>query len=684
DLPPERVLHALAGLEAQGLVGPVRAGAPERLAFEAGLPAGDAPPPVAIVDATGAGGTTGAGGASGTTGAGGAGGKTEAGGEAGRAVVAALRAAGFEPGDDDAPGALRVVVADDYLDPACVALAQAAWRAGRACFLIKPGGLRPLLGPYFEGAPGEPCPTCLVDTLREQRPVERVLRQGGEGDERDGGRPTAPRAELEASLAAAANLAAIKLRALVARPAAEAPATRLWALDFPRFELSEHRVRRRPQCPACGDATLQAALGERPVSLASAPIGFDADGGFRREAPAESYARRSHLVSPLLGPVTHLRPMPGRRAGAQPVYSSGYLVAPQRRVDANRFDRNCAGKGCTEDQARMSALAEAIERFSGTYRGDEAARLATLAELGAEALAPDALHLFSAAQAARGEAPPALPPGATIAWTPAWSLRDGRRRWAPLAYCYAESPAALGAGYCAPSSNGSAAGGCLEEAILQGLFEAVERDAVAVWWYGRVRRPEARVPAAAAYLEERRAGYAALGWTLTALDLTHDVGLPVVAAVALHEGDDRLALGFGAHHDAGLALRRAVCELDQVFDARAGASSPWRDLAASTLEHLRPCPDAPRAAALAPLASRDLKDHVEAWVRRLGELGLETFVVDKTRPDLGLHVAQTIVPGLRHPWPRFAPGRLYEVPVALGWAPRALGEGELNPHPLLI
>jgi oxazoline/thiazoline synthase len=71
-------------------------------------------------------------------------------------------------------------------------------------------------------------------------------------------------------------------------------------------------------------------------------------------------------------------------------------------------------------------------------------------------------------------------------------------------------------------------------------------------------------------------------------------------------------------------------------------------------------------------------------VRRLDELGLETFVVDKSRPDLGLNVAQTIIPGLRHPWPRFAPGRLYTVPVTMGWAPRPLGEDELNPNPLLV
>src|SRR4029079_872195 len=103
-----------------------------------------------------------------------------------------------------------------------------------------------------------------------------------------------------------------RLRAILAHRDAAALSGRLWTLDFPRFELAEHRVRRRPQCPACGDATLQARIGERPVTLASVPIAFSDDGGFRRESPAESYARLRHLVSPILGPVTHLHPTPGR------------------------------------------------------------------------------------------------------------------------------------------------------------------------------------------------------------------------------------------------------------------------------------------------------------------------------------------------------------------------------------
>jgi ribosomal protein S12 methylthiotransferase accessory factor len=64
--------------------------------------------------------------------------------------------------------------------------------------------------------------------------------------------------------------------------------------------------------------------------------------------------------------------------------------------------------------------------------------------------------------------------------------------------------------------------------------------------------------------------------------------------------------------------------------------------------------------------------------------GLETLVLDQTRPDIGLSVVKVIVPGLRHFWCRFAPGRLYDVPVQMGWLSTPLKEEQLNPIPMFF
>jgi len=62
--------------------------------------------------------------------------------------------------------------------------------------------------------------------------------------------------------------------------------------------------------------------------------------------------------------------------------------------------------------------------------------------------------------------------------------------------------------------------------------------------------------------------------------------------------------------------------------------------------------------------------------------GLETLVLNQTRPDIGLSVVKVIVPGLRHFWWRLAPGRLYDVPAKMGKFPAPLTEEQLNPIPM--
>ena len=62
---------------------------------------------------------------------------------------------------------------------------------------------------------------------------------------------------------------------------------------------------------------------------------------------------------------------------------------------------------------------------------------------------------------------------------------------------------------------------------------------------------------------------------------------------------------------------------------------------------------------------------------------MEFLVLDQTRPDIGMPVVRVIVPGMRHFWARFAPGRLYDVPVTMGRRKHPLAEADLNPAPVV-
>ena len=75
----------------------------------------------------------------------------------------------------------------------------------------------------------------------------------------------------------------------------------------------------------------------------------------------------------------------------------------------------------------------------------------------------------------------------------------------------------------------------------------------------------------------------------------------------------------------------------------------------------------------------DLKAEVECCIETCRRQGLEMLVLDQTQPDVGLSVVKVMVPGLRHFWKRFGPGRLYDVPVQMGWLEKPTAEADLNP-----
>ena len=91
----------------------------------------------------------------------------------------------------------------------------------------------------------------------------------------------------------------------------------------------------------------------------------------------------------------------------------------------------------------------------------------------------------------------------------------------------------------------------------------------------------------------------------------------------------------------------------------------------------------PRASAWTD-ETTDIEDQVQFCVNRARAVGLETIVLDYTRPDLVLSTVKVVVPGLRHIWRRLGPGRLYDVPVTLGDRRQPLAEDQLNPLALMV
>jgi ribosomal protein S12 methylthiotransferase accessory factor len=618
---------------------------------------------------------------------------------AGVVVLDAGRGA-FTPPEADC---LLVLAADDTI-PQLAEVNRHALAVGTPWLLVRPGGHDVRLGPLFR--PGmSPCWECMMVRRRSLRRVHAYLSSRPDADAVV--LPTVTRKDAAELAGRIAAMEVVKILGGVPRPTVEdAPADSaiLTELDIADWSTRRHVVVRRPQCRVCGDPTPPPLVPVRPVPEHASG---QSDGGSRTVTAVSTYRRYRHHVSPITGAVSQLRPAPTSDPDMHLWYSGSNVGLPPNSLFQLRrtLRAGTAGKGTTAEQARAGALAEALERYSGMATGEERRVRASLRSLGDAGIDPNTCMLYSDAQFEDAEAinakgswfnsvPRRFDPDAVIDWTSLWSLTEEREVFLPTAYCYYGGWRAPGENVFA-DSNGCAAGNTLTEAILQGTLELIERDAVALWWYNRVNRPGIDLAGLRdPWVDRLLETYHGRGRQVWAIDITTDLGIPVVAAFSRRTAarTERITIGFGAHLDGRIAVLRALSELNQLApigddpearDPRLDREQEsWMDTAtAANQPYLMPDADAARwrAAEHPSLTGSDLAADVALCRERIEGAGMAMHVLDQTRPDIGLPVARVVVPGIRPFWSRFAPGRLYDVPVRLGWLDAPTAETDLNP-----
>ncbi len=610
---------------------------------------------------------------------------------------------------------ISVTVTDNYLDSSHAEANRKNLKQGIPWMLVKPFGSFPLFGPVFKTDhkyKNRFCWECLSQRLAGNLEVESYLRQT-EGR----AAPSAPLPDCYAD--AVAGIAAFELAKWIVfdEMAALDGNVVSMATSTPHTQL--HPVTRRPQCAVCGDPALyRRDRPPLPVVLESSPKLVRESGGFRSVPPSETLRRYRHLVSPVSGVVNSLVRTSDDKETWMHVYAAGSNLALKAHTLfhlRNSLRSRSSGKGSTRDQAEASALCEAVERYSGAYQGDEIRRCASFDDFAdGEAIDPRDVMNFSDWQYrnaeelnARGHRfafiPKRFDPAVKMSWSPVWSLTRKRNRYLPTAMLYFSMPKDYGNIYCGPDSNGCASGNTKEEAILQGFFELVERDAFACWWYNRIRLPAFDIDSLGdPYLSKAAEFYAGHNRDFWLIDLTHDMDIPVIAAVSRRTDKEQEDIIFsaGAHFDPYIAAMRAVCELNQyaaaVLDADADGGGYyfddpeslwwWKNAKLADNLYLSPSPSMPAKTAddYTVPATSDTREDVELCRSVVEARGMEFLVLDQTRPDVRMPVMRTIVPGMRHFWTRFAPGRLYDVPVAMGWLDSPIAEEDLNPVPVFI
>ena len=613
--------------------------------------------------------------------------------------------------------ALNVILVDDYLSPLLKVINEEAMRTHRPWMLVKPVGLEAWIGPIFQ--PGKTgCWQCLGDRLRMHREAELFI--GTRPAIREMAKPDT--CGSPATVQAALSMTADIIARWIVSPDSSEEEGRIISVDSRNWLIRRHTVIRRPQCPLCGELAQPTEEDICFSQLTPRRLVDSFETYDRAVGPEETYQRYENLISPITGIVR----------------SIDRVFSPNESIHVYLADHNfaygseslstlkttgrlmVAGKGLSDGQAKASCLCEVIERHSGFLQGNESVLMAPFSECDpTSTIHPNDCMLFSERQYrlrrmlnARGSrfnlVPEPFDESAVVRWSPIRSLTHGRVKYLPTQFLYYKANNKGGFGepfWCQACSNGCAAGHTPEEALLHGLFELIERDAVALWWYNRLRRPGLRLSSFNDQSFDRIIDYhATLARRVWVLDISGDLDVPTFVALSGHidREQNRIIFGFGCNLDARKAIKQALAEMNlflyavlRAFGGQEQVKPGFNDIEAeawwqtATLEnqpYLAPLPCLPMKESIDyPSQTKNETSTAIRFCREaLEKQGMEVLVLDQTRPDIGLNVIKVVVPGLRHFWARFGPGRLYEVPVKMGWLSEARQETELNPFSIFI
>ena len=475
--------------------------------------------------------------------------------------------------------------------------------------------------------------------------------------------------------------------------------------------VRRHRFLPDPSCPRCADLPPDdraAAMPERR------PLPKPDPGVFRL---ADLGGREAELLDLYVDPETGV-------IGSVDAWSYAGVPTAVARLTPGHVHSDAQhgyGRGADYRSARLTALAEALERGAGEHPGGRRTVVrAPYEEVAGDAIDPRTLGT-PPEESYRLPGHPFVPfaPDQPANWVWGYSFARSAPVLVPESVAYYGG---TGPWWVFETSNGCAAGSCLAEAILYGLLEVAERDAFLLTWYARLPVPrvdldsaaDRRIPMAEELLARR------FGYEVMVFSTMLEQRVPTFLTLAVNRtGEDRPAMAFGAaaHLDPERAVLSALWEtvtlvagLGARFDPRAvepmlGDPLLVREMEDHAALYTHPAtrsrvpfltgggPRLPLRAVAGRAAwprHRDLSDDLRELVGRYLATGLDVIAVDTTSTEQaagGFASAKVIVPGtvpmtFGHAFRRTENlPRLLTVPRLLGYRDRDLRPEEINPHP---
>lgn len=494
---------------------------------------------------------------------------------------------------------------------------------------------------------------------------------------------------------------------------------RVSRIDLETLRVGTFPLLPEPLCPACAPL--------HPAAEATEPVLRS------RPKPAEDTYRLRPVTAYELPSLALANPVCGALGAGTWINVTSPTTSPVAgsvfvRGYAGLSDVTWSGQANSFATSRGLAFLEGLERYAGTHRRRRGPLLVDSYDNLAEA-ALDPRNCGEYSEETYRDDPMVSPfdPAAAIPWVRGYSLRDERPILVPARLAHYSAGIAAD-NFVFECSNGCAIGSCLEEAVLHGLLELIERDAFLLAWYGRAELPRIDLDTLDSAVIRGMVDRAALlGYDIHAFDNRIDLPVPVVTALASRRdgGTGRLSFAAGSALEPELAVGAALSEVltyiphlpGQVQEERDALEAMANDfslvrnlsdhprlfglpeMAGHAPEYLTPARTLPMAELYGTGRTRggsggrpDLLDDVRHCRDALVDAGFDVVVVDQTTPEqerIGLRTVCTIVPGLLpidFGWSRqraLRSPRLRSAFRRAGWRDTDLSDAEIRrvPHP---
>ena len=469
-------------------------------------------------------------------------------------------------------------------------------------------------------------------------------------------------------------------------------------MNFETMKVSQDFHKKASMCPTCSKGTLRVVKKPEEIIVPDTRTTLDVkasdvkdcEAGIRSVPMEDALRIARDVMQKGVSDISQIRAVDDYDRLGIPVYFS------------ERNEGGSWGKGFTREQAFLSAVFESIERFSSAPRDDINIIRAPYRVVKDNAIDMENLLGTAVNNGYDGYFTP-FTPDLDIDWVWASSLTHSKPYLVPAELTYLGYKNTRGTPFIRYSANGLAAGMKLEDAVLQGFMEVIERDAHAITLKTQIIPPRIdnnsiKDPACRKIIDqcERK------GVECYISNLTNDTGIYCFCATLKEKDHPWLyaTAGYGAHLDPQIALRRALCESIQTravvmyfwygasteeekrhFLANSYISVPSAKFSPHVLNQMGDAKNLISMDELSNLsvgsAAGDMKKSISMLSDRLDKLNV--LVTDLTHPEIGVPVVRVLVEGLQI-WnitTQYIHPRTLEVPKKLGYTSKVLDMDDL-------